>query len=122
MNVTRLLPLSNGRPIQQKLSVAYVRRGTYRVKKPGTIANMPKRVVDASVAVKWVMKGESHRRQARKLLRESIASRIKLIAPPLFESETGVTMGRSITSSKLGWVIPLCWTHACTARELNLRG
>lgn len=25
---------------------------------------MPERVVDASVAVKWVMKGESHRRQA----------------------------------------------------------
>jgi predicted nucleic acid-binding protein len=34
------------------------------------------------------MKGESHRRQARKLLRESIVAGIRLIAPPLFESET----------------------------------
>jgi len=34
------------------------------------------------------MKGESHRRQARKLLRESISTGIRLIAPPLFESET----------------------------------
>jgi len=49
---------------------------------------MPERVIDASVAVKWVMKGESHRRQARKLLREFIASGIRLIAPPLFENET----------------------------------
>ncbi|MBM3240400.1 type II toxin-antitoxin system VapC family toxin [Candidatus Poribacteria bacterium] len=48
---------------------------------------MPERVIDASVAVKWVMKGESHRRQARKLLRESLVARIRLIAPPLFENE-----------------------------------
>ncbi len=45
-------------------------------------------VIDASVAVKWVMKGESYRRQARKLLRESHTAGITLIAPPLFESET----------------------------------
>jgi predicted nucleic acid-binding protein len=49
---------------------------------------MPERVIDASVAVKWVMQGESHRRQARKLLRESTTAGIRLIAPPLFESET----------------------------------
>jgi len=49
---------------------------------------MPERVIDASVAVKWVMRGESHRRLARKLLRESLAAGIRLIAPPLFESET----------------------------------
>jgi predicted nucleic acid-binding protein len=49
---------------------------------------MPERVIDASVAVKWVMKGESHRKQARKLLRDSLAAGIRLIAPPLFESET----------------------------------
>jgi hypothetical protein len=28
---------------------------------------MLERVIDASLAVKWVMKGESHRQQARKL-------------------------------------------------------
>jgi predicted nucleic acid-binding protein len=49
---------------------------------------MPEQVIDASVAVKWMMQGESHRRQARKLLRESIEAEIRLIAPPLFESET----------------------------------
>jgi len=49
---------------------------------------MPERVIDASVAVKWVMKGESHRKQARKLLHDSLAAGIRLIAPPLFESET----------------------------------
>jgi len=48
---------------------------------------MPERVIDASVAVKWVMKGESYRRQARKLLRESLAAGIRLVAPPLFENE-----------------------------------
>jgi predicted nucleic acid-binding protein len=45
-------------------------------------------VIDASVAVKWVMRGESHRRQARRLLRESHTKGITLIAPPLFEGET----------------------------------
>jgi len=49
---------------------------------------MAERVIDASVAVKWVMKGEFYRRQARKLLRESHTAGIRLIAPPLFESET----------------------------------
>jgi predicted nucleic acid-binding protein len=49
---------------------------------------MLERVIDASIAVKWVMKGESHRQKAKKLLRESLNSKIRLIAPPLFESET----------------------------------
>lgn len=49
---------------------------------------MSERVIDASVAVKWVMRGESYRGQARKLLRESRTAGITLIAPPLFESET----------------------------------
>jgi predicted nucleic acid-binding protein len=34
------------------------------------------------------MKGEPHRRQARKLLHDCLAAGIRLIAPPLFESET----------------------------------
>ena len=49
---------------------------------------MTERVIDASVAVKWVMKGESHRAQARKLLRESLSAGMRLISPPLFENET----------------------------------
>lgn len=49
---------------------------------------MTERVIDASVAIKWVMKGESHRAQARKLLRDSLSAGIRLISPPLFENET----------------------------------
>ena len=49
---------------------------------------MIERVIDASVAVKWVMKGESHRAQARRLLQDSLSAGIRLISPPLFENET----------------------------------
>jgi len=44
--------------------------------------------VDASVAIKWFIKGEFLRHKAIKLLNESIANGITLIAPPLFELET----------------------------------
>ena len=44
--------------------------------------------IDASVAIKWFIKGELLRYKAIKLLNESIAKNITLIAPPLFESET----------------------------------
>jgi predicted nucleic acid-binding protein len=40
------------------------------------------------VAVKWVMKGESHRAQARRFLEDSLSDGIRLISPPLFENET----------------------------------
>ncbi len=57
---------------------------------------MPERCVDASVAIKWVVKGETWRKKARKFLRDSIAAGIDLIAPPLFEYETeSVIMMRS---------------------------
>lgn len=49
---------------------------------------MPERVIDASVAVKWVMKGEPYRKQARKLLKDALLQGITLLSPPLFESET----------------------------------
>jgi len=48
---------------------------------------MPERCIDANIAVKWFIKGESFRHRALKLLRESIAANITLIAPPLFEME-----------------------------------
>jgi predicted nucleic acid-binding protein len=44
--------------------------------------------VDASIAVKWFIKGKAFRHKALKLLRESVAADITLIAPSLFESET----------------------------------
>jgi predicted nucleic acid-binding protein len=49
---------------------------------------MPERCIDANVAVKWFIKGEAFRHKALKLLRESQAAGITLIAPPLFEMET----------------------------------
>ncbi len=49
---------------------------------------MPERCIDANIAVKWFIKGEAFRHRALKLLRESVAAGITLIAPPLFEMET----------------------------------
>jgi predicted nucleic acid-binding protein len=49
---------------------------------------MPERCIDANIAVKWFIKGEAFRHKALKLLRESQAAGITLIAPPLFEMET----------------------------------
>ncbi|MGH9837512.1 MAG: type II toxin-antitoxin system VapC family toxin [Blastocatellia bacterium] len=48
---------------------------------------MPERCVDASVGIKWVVKGEPYRGKARKFLKESLTGGITLIAPPLFEYE-----------------------------------
>jgi predicted nucleic acid-binding protein len=44
--------------------------------------------VDASVGVKWVVKGELYHDKAIKLLQDSLAGGIVLISPPLFEYET----------------------------------
>lgn len=49
---------------------------------------MPEKCVDASVAVKWVVKGEPWRIKARNLLRDSQSVGFTLIAPPMFEYET----------------------------------
>lgn len=43
--------------------------------------------IDASVVVKLVLKGESHRVTARRLLRDCMVNEVTLIAPPFFESE-----------------------------------
>jgi predicted nucleic acid-binding protein len=44
--------------------------------------------VDASLAIKWVLKGERWRRKARQFLVDALAAGVTLIAPPLFEYET----------------------------------
>jgi predicted nucleic acid-binding protein len=49
---------------------------------------MPERCVDASLAVKWVLKVESQRKKARQFLLASLSAGFTLIAPPLFEYET----------------------------------
>lgn len=56
---------------------------------------MPERCVDASVAIKWVVKSETWRKKARQLLLESLRNSYTLIAPPLFAYETeSVLQGR----------------------------
>jgi predicted nucleic acid-binding protein len=62
---------------------------------------MSERCVDASVAIKWVVKGEPFRAKARKLLRESLAGGITLIAPPLFEYETESVIQTKVVNRKI---------------------
>ena len=53
--------------------------------------------IDANVALKWVIKGEPHRRRALKLLKDAIQSGVILIAPPMYEYETeSVLQGRIV--------------------------
>lgn len=48
---------------------------------------MPERCVDASVAIKWVVKSETWRKKARRFLLDSVQNGYTLIAPPLFAYE-----------------------------------
>ena len=51
---------------------------------------MAEQVIDASVAIKWVVKGEPFRDKARQLLRDARSKGIMLIGPPLLEYEVRV--------------------------------
>lgn len=71
---------------------------------------MPERCVDASVAIKWVVKRESWRKKARKFLQDSIAAGIGLVAPPLFIYETesvlqGLLYSGALTLAETGEAI-----------------
>lgn len=57
--------------------------------------------IDASVVVKLVLKGESHRVRARWLLRDCIVNNMTLIAPSLFESETDTAIRKRVHDGKL---------------------
>jgi predicted nucleic acid-binding protein len=57
--------------------------------------------IDASVAVKLVLKGESHRVTARRLLKTCIVNNVTLIAPPLFASETDTAIRKRVYDGKL---------------------
>ena len=57
--------------------------------------------IDASVVVKLVLKGESHRVRARRLLRDCIVNNVVLIAPPFFESETDTTIRKRVHDGRL---------------------
>jgi predicted nucleic acid-binding protein len=62
---------------------------------------MPERCVDASVAIKWVLKSEVWRKNARRLLRDSAKANFTLIAPPLYEYETESVLQKQIHSGTL---------------------
>ena len=62
---------------------------------------MTERCVDASVAVKWAVKGEPFRAKARSLLRDSGASGIKLIAPPYFTGEVDSAIRKQVFDGKM---------------------
>jgi len=57
--------------------------------------------IDASVIVKLVLKGESHRVTARRLLRDCIVNNMTLIAPPFFESEADTAIRKRVHDGKL---------------------
>jgi len=57
--------------------------------------------VDASVAVKWAVKGEPFRSKALRLLAECGTKGIRLIAPPFFSSETDSVIRRRVFEGKL---------------------
>ena len=62
---------------------------------------MSERCIDASVIVKLALKGESHRITTRRLVRESTATGMELIAPPLFESEVDTVIRKRVVAGKL---------------------
>jgi predicted nucleic acid-binding protein len=57
---------------------------------------MGEQVVDASVAIKWVVKGEPFRHKARQLLRDAKLKGITLIGPPLLEYEFESNLQRRV--------------------------
>jgi predicted nucleic acid-binding protein len=59
------------------------------------------RCVDASVAVKWAVKGEPFRAKAFALLRESGALGLTLIAPPHFSSEVDSAVRKRVFLGKM---------------------
>ncbi|HXG18882.1 MAG TPA: type II toxin-antitoxin system VapC family toxin [Methylomirabilota bacterium] len=62
---------------------------------------MPERCVDASVAIKWVVKAETWRKKARRFLLDSLRDGYDLIAPPLFAYETESVLQERLHSQAL---------------------
>jgi len=57
---------------------------------------MAEQVIDASVAVKWVVKGEPFRNKAQQLLRDARLKGTTLIGPPLLEYEVESALQRRL--------------------------
>ena len=61
---------------------------------------MAEQVIDASVAIKWVVKGEPFRDKARQLLYDARSKGIKLIGPPLLEYEVESVLQHRLYSGR----------------------
>ncbi|HSW39580.1 MAG TPA: type II toxin-antitoxin system VapC family toxin [Acidobacteriota bacterium] len=61
---------------------------------------MAEQVIDASVAVKWVVEGEPFRNKARRLLHDARLKGIMLIGPPLLEYEVESAFQRRLYSGR----------------------
>lgn len=57
--------------------------------------------VDASIAVKWAVKGEPFRAKAQKLLQDAAASGMRLIAPSQFISEVDSAIRKRVFDGKM---------------------
>ncbi|OGO40180.1 MAG: hypothetical protein A2Z04_03400 [Chloroflexi bacterium RBG_16_57_9] len=57
--------------------------------------------VDASIAVKWAVKGEPFRAKAKAFLKGTTASGLKLIAPPVFASEVDSAIRKRVYDGKV---------------------
>jgi predicted nucleic acid-binding protein len=73
---------------------------------------LPERCIDANIAIKWFVKGEAFRHRALKLMRESLAANVRLIAPPLFEMETDSVIQTRVAEGRA--------THEVADRTLAL--
>lgn len=56
----------------------------------------PEAVIDASVALAFVLDGEPHQPAVRQLLADLVAAGVRIISPPLFESEADSTIRRGV--------------------------
>ena len=65
---------------------------------------MTEQVIDTSVAIKWVVKGEPFRKQARRLLRDAHLGGIRLIGPPLLEYEVESVLQRRLQAGSVSRV------------------
>jgi len=62
---------------------------------------MTERCVDASIAVKWAVKGEPFRAKAITFLQDAGKMGIRLIAPPIFASEADSTIRKRVFDGRM---------------------
>ncbi|MFQ6041685.1 MAG: type II toxin-antitoxin system VapC family toxin [Candidatus Poribacteria bacterium] len=62
---------------------------------------MTERCVDASIAVKWAVKGEPFRSKARAFLKYAGVTGTRLIAPPIFTSEVDSAIRKRAFDGKM---------------------